>query len=141
MTVHNPRALPWAMAESPLWGYGKTRTFSGESPNRGYGKTRRIPPAPKGRHNTSAGQRPEKPTHQPIKALKGRANIRAGFPSPKGAAQHQPRATPWETDPPIHQSPERARQHTRRISQPQRGATIPAQGHALGNRPTNPSKP
>ena len=90
--------------------------------NRPFGATARRAPFP-GNHRIGATAR------------------RAGLPSPKGAPQYQPRATPWETDLPIHQSPERARQHTRRIPKPQRGGTTPAQGNALGNRPTNPSKP
>ncbi len=36
------------MAESPLWGCGKTRTFSGESPHRGCGNGRAGFPSPKG---------------------------------------------------------------------------------------------
>ena len=65
--------------------------------------------SPKGAIQPQPRATPWEPTHQLIKALKGRANIRAGFPSPKGAPQYQPRATPWETDSPTHQSPERAR--------------------------------
>ena len=136
-----PGRCPGLWLNRPFGATARRAPFPG---NHRIGATARragFPQPQSGRHNTSPGQRPGKPTHQSIKALKGRANVRAGFPSPKGASQYQPRATPWETDLPIHQSPERARQHTRRIPKPQRGDTIPAQGNALGNRPTNPSKP